>query len=112
VKIEIEQGKYNGHVILPEFLNILQVRKFEDSLGDIDAGQADEENKRIWLSVSDERRLPVLFDIVEEWHIEGIPEEPAVETFPMTPLTDAHAVIDKIYGGILKLWTGEQVPND
>lgn len=112
MKIDIEQGKYKGHVILPEFLNILQVRKFEDSLGDINTGQADEENKRVWLSVSDEKRLPVVLDIVSEWHVDGIPDKPTVETFPMTPIAAAHGVIDKIYSGIFEMWTGETVPNE
>lgn len=107
---ESELKRYPGHVILPEFLNIRQVRAFEDSLGLLDDGQV-EGNKRVWKSVADERRLPVLIACVQEWHLDGIPEQPTVETFPMTPVGDAHDLIEWLYLLVRDLWIGESVPN-
>ena len=111
MKIEIKTKKYNGHIILPEYLNIIQVRAFEESFGNLNEVQT-EEGGRVWLSITDEKRLPVLFGIVKEWHIDGIPEQPTLETFPMTPISEAHDVIEQIYSAVMKLWMGEQVPND
>ena len=110
MRLEIEQGKYKGYVVLPDFLNIVQVRKFEDALGD--PNDQPEENKRIWFSVSDSKRLPVILELVKEWHIDGLPEKPTLETFPMTPLAEAHALVNDLFMGVYRLWSGEQVPND
>ena len=110
MKIESPVTRFPGHVILPEFLNIGQVRAFEDALGDPDAGQV--ENKKVWISLSDERRLPAVLQCVQEWHIQGVPEKPTLETFPMTPLVPAHDLLNWIFGELLKMWTGEtEIPN-
>jgi hypothetical protein len=114
MKLEIRNKRFSGYVILPEFLNLLQVRAFEDSLGDPN-DEIDENmrNKRVWVSVADEKRLPVILQIVKEWHITGVPENPTIDNFPMTPISDSHALISEIYAGIYKLWIGESlVPNE
>lgn len=112
MKIDSPVKRFPGHVILPDFLNIRQVRAFEDALPDLNEAQADE-NKRVWFSVADEKRLPVLFMVVSEWHIEGVPEHPTLDTFPMTPLKDAHSLIEWIFAAVRDLWLGETtVPNE
>lgn len=111
MKLEITNEKFNGHVVLPDFLNILQVRAFEDSMGDLNEQASLDEDKKVWISIGDEKRLPVVLSIVKEWHVEGVGENPTLETFPMTPLLQAHALITEIYTGIYRLWLGEQVPN-
>jgi hypothetical protein len=111
MKHESKVKKFGGYIVLPEFLNIRQVRAFEDSLGSLDNSELDGE-KRVWKSVEDEKRLPVLFAVVSEWHIEGVPEQPTLETFPMTPLGDAHDFIAWAYMLIRDLWIGEIVPNE
>ena len=111
MKLESKVEKFPGYVVLPDFLNILQVRALEDSFGDINEERT-EKDKRVWISVTDEKRLPVILQCVAEWHIEGLPDKPTIETFPMTPLQPAHELIAQIYGGLTALWTGEQVPND
>ena len=110
MKFEPNNEKFKGYVELPEYLNIAQVRAFEDSLGDLNEGD-EAGDKRVWISISDEKRLPVILLCVKEWHIEGVPEKPTLETFPMTPLKDAHDLVDTIFREISKLWMGETVPN-
>jgi hypothetical protein len=111
MKLESKVKKFPGHVILPDYLNIGQVRAFEESLGDINTEQADVD-KKVWISITDEKRLPVVLMCVTEWHIEKLPDKPTLDTFPMTPLASAHQLIEQIYTAILELWTGEQVPNE
>lgn len=108
MKYEIKHEKHTGHVILPDFLNILQVRKFEDAIG----SPTEDDGGRVWVSVPDSKRLPVILEIVQEWHIKGVPDKPTIETFPMTPIKDAHQLVDELFMAIWSIWAGEQVPND
>ena len=109
MKVTIEAGRYKGHIILPDFLTIVQVRAFEDSFGDIN--QEEQDGGRVWLSVSDADHLPAILSIVQEWHIENVPEKPTFDTFPFSPVKDAHEMVVQIFNAILNLWKGEEVPN-
>lgn len=101
---------FPGYVELPEFLNILQLRKFQDAFfGDLN--QIIERDKKVFLSVSDEKMLPVIFDIVKEWHIKGVPEKPTISTFPATPVTAAHELIVWLTNEVYKIYDGELPPN-
>jgi hypothetical protein len=109
MKHDSKVKRFPGHIILPEYLNIGQVRLFEKSLGDPD--EKDSENKSVWKGVTIEKRLPVVLDIVTEWHLEGVPEKPTIETFPASPVSEANDLVSWIYMLIRDLWVGEQVPN-
>jgi len=110
VKLESTVEKFPGYVILPTYLNIYQVREFEDSLGDVNQEPLDED-RRVWISTFDEKRLPVVLSVVQEWHIEGVPEKPTLETFPMTPQVAAHELVTQLFNAVYRLWIGETVPN-
>ena len=107
MKKESPVKKFPGHVILPEYLNLPQVRDFEDAIGLENIDEADKKDDRIWLSVIAGKRLPVIFDCVLEWHIEGVPDEPTEDTFPMTPIADANELVGWLFGEIRQIWTGE-----
>jgi hypothetical protein len=108
MKKESPVDKFPGYVILPDFLTLPQVRSFEDAIGspNFDPDQIDK-NEKVWLSVNAERRLPVIFDVVEEWHIEGQPEEPDIDTFKMTPIVAANDLVQWLFGQIRDIWLGE-----
>lgn len=112
MKRESPVERYPGHVILPEFLNVLQVRMFEDAYFG-DPNDREEKEKKVYVSVSDEKMLPVLFKTVSEWHLENIPENPTIETFPMTPAKDGHALVMWLSGEVYKMYAGEtDIPNE
>lgn len=98
--------QFPGHIILPDFLNVRQVRVFEDAYFG-DPNEAKQKGKRVFISVEDERILPVILDIVQEWHLENMPEKPTIETFPMTPVSVGHALISWISKELYKLYVGE-----
>jgi len=105
MKKESPVKKFPGHVILPEFLTLPQVRLFEDAL-DLDDLET-KANGKVWMSVIAEKRLPVIFACVDEWHIEGVPENPELDTFPMTPIVPAGQLVDWLFSEINKVWIGE-----
>lgn len=109
MKHECKIERYKGYIELPDFLNIKQVRLFEDSLGDPDENEL--QGKSVWKGVNIEKRLPVVLGIVSEWHLEGIPEKPTIDTFPASPVSDASELVTWIFSLIRNLWVGEQVPN-
>jgi len=111
MKLESKVDKFPGYVELPEYLNLLQVRKIEevfDGTTDIEPNS----NGTIWLGVVNEKRLPAVLFIVKEWHIEGVPENPTLETFPMSPIQPANELTLQIFQEIIQIYAGEQVPND
>lgn len=103
--------RFAGTVTLPDFLNVSQVRRLEDSFGDPDAMKKKKDEK-VWVSVAAEMRLPVILACIQEWNLQGVPEKPTIETFPMTPIADASALVRWLFGLLIELWTGEiAVPN-
>lgn len=114
VKIVSDVKGFQGYVITPDYMNIQQVRAFEDAFfGDLAKLSEEEKDRRVFVSVSDERLIPFLLDFVTEWHIKNVPEEPTLENFPQTPRRDAHALISEISQGIFEMWRGEvEVPNE
>ena len=111
MRAESPVEKFSGYVILPDFLNILQVRAFEDAYFG-DPNELNRKGKKVFLSVSDEKMLPVILSIVQEWHIEGQPEKPTIETFVMSPVSDGHEFVRWLGGLLYNLWKGEtEVPN-
>jgi len=111
-KCESPVKEFSGYVILPDFLNVRQVRAFEDAYFG-DPNEITQEGRRAFISVGDEKVLPVLLDIVREWHIEGLPEKPTLEEIPMTPAEAGHNLVKWLSGELYRMYTGEkQVPNE
>ena len=111
MRVNVNSGKFVGHCELPDFLTLTQCRAFEDAyFGDPDKLNEDG-SKKVWLSVNDEKMLPVLISIVKEWHIDNIPETPTPETFPGSPRKHSSQIISQLASAVLKLWNGEDIPN-
>lgn len=108
--------RFPGHIVLPDFLNIRQVRMFQDAFyGDPNELQASDQepDKKVFVSINDERLLPVLLELVQEWHIKKVPEKPTVETFPATPVLACHELIQWVTLELYRLYLGEvDIPND
>lgn len=102
---------FAGTVTLPDFLNILQLRKFQDGFFG-DPNEVREEGKKAFLSVSDQRVLPAVLDIVLEWKLNNVPDKPTMESFPMTPYDKAHELLMWLVMEIYRIYTGEmEIPN-
>ena len=103
-------GKFPGYVILPDFLNLPQVRKFEDAL--IATQEIYGSEKTSTYGILDEKQLPAILECVVEWHIEGIPDKPNEVTFPLTPKKAASELVRLIFSRLLDIYTGEiEIPN-
>jgi len=101
--------KFPGFVVLPEFMTLPQVIAFEDAIK-----QAEElkEGGTVRRSRLDQINLPVIFAIVKEWHVDGVPETPDTESMPLTPRVASATLIAWIWGEITRLYIGEiEIPN-
>lgn len=121
---------YPGVVIFHEPLFFEQVAAFEDAqdaAAEVEPSQfwakvaeandiTDDKGKRVvlsWTSRSDRAFLPALLKCVKEWHIEGLPEQPTIETFPFTPRDKTHELIEWLVTELRKIVDGEKnVPNE
>ena len=77
MKIESKLKNHKGHVILPDFLTLKQVRAFEDAYF---GGEAIDADGAKFVSVSVERLLPFLMEHVKEWKLENVGDNP--EEYP------------------------------
>ena len=111
MKCQSPVKKFPGYVVLPDFLNVFQVRAFEDAYFG-DPNEAAREGEKVYISVSDEKMLPIFVELIKEWHIDGIPENPTVQEVPMTPAKAGHELVAWLSGELFKLYVGEtEVPN-
>lgn len=108
MKHESPVEKFPGYIVLPDNWNVAQLRAFEITLP-----APDEEIKggRVYLGESIEKHLPAVLKCVTEWHIEGVPENPTLDNFPMLPIVPVSELVHWVYGLLVKMWIGEQVPN-
>jgi len=53
--------------------------------------------------------LPAVLDCVQEWHVEGVPEKPTLQTFPGTPQPDSGQLLGWIIEELLDIITGESL---
>lgn len=111
---ESPNKRFTGYIVLPDFWNIQQLRAFESALPKTRNDSPPDDTKRIiWKGENIEQRLPALIACVSEWHIAGVPEKPTLETFPVTPIADAGALVDWIFELLQDIWLGETVvPNE
>lgn len=109
MKLESPVKRFPGYVVLPEYLTIPQVQAITKALGDpneIPGG------KLVWQADADVKNVPVVLACISEWHLSGVPENPTVETFPMSPRKSAHDLIQWLAGAVMKLWDAEEeIPN-
>lgn len=111
--IESTVKRFPGSVVLPDYLNVIQVRAIEDSFLTADQIEKLEANKTYFVSTDIERKLPALLACVRKWSVTGVPEDPTIETFPSTPIKASSDLIDQIYKELLLLYRGEaEVPNE
>ena len=103
IKSPVEE--FSGSVILSDPLTFPQVVKWVDASNAADAVENNVAAKRMaW--------LPGIFACVEEWHIEGIPEDVTPETFPCTPFKAALILTNWLIGEINAIIAGEDTnPN-
>ena len=113
MRIESPVKRFPGYVILPEYLTVPQVRAITTALGDpIKTDEGDKYQALTFAVKTDEIRLPAVIACISEWHLAGIPEHPALDNFPMSPMSSVHKLLDVLLAEIIKLWQGEDdLPN-
>lgn len=103
--------EFPGTLTLSAPLTLAQCYAIETALGDPNE-IAGSEQKRIWLTASDMQSLPALIACVENWNIQGQPEQPTLETFIATPRRASHDLIAWAFRELTQIYFGEfAVPN-
>ena len=103
MKLESKIKGFKGHVVVPDFLSLPQVRAFEDAR----FGKLMDDNKPEMMSMSRERMLPFVLDFVQEWHLENV--EATEEKLKEIPYRVVNWLADEVYA----LWKTEvEVPNE
>lgn len=106
-------AEFAGTVVIPSRLTLPQVMAWETATDEQTAFlEKLADGERYKTSQVDHLFLPVICELAQEWHIEGVPDKPTPETFPMTPRRAAHEFIVWLGTEIRKVYTGEiEVPN-
>lgn len=121
---------FTGTVVLKQPLHLDDVFAIEDALDKsaIDEPSVfwtktnemlkrlDEEGKPIkvvWSSRQDSNFLTAILKCSERFTIDGMPEKPTLETFPMTPRGKAGEFIRLLWDELQKIYSGEiEIPNE
>ena len=82
--------RWPGHIIMPSYMSFISLGKWEKAVA-----QAKALKETDSLAAFYEKLLPVACEVVQEWHIDGLPEHVSADTFPASgPLVGW--VIDEI----------------
>lgn len=108
-QIEINTGRWTGHVVLHDPIPLIKLATFEDSVT-----EALKIDKNLGKAKSHVALLPALLECVSEWHINDIPEKPNLETFPGAgsgiSKVDVAILVNLIVNRLMKLYQGDD-PN-
>ena len=109
-QVEINVGRWKGHVMLHDPIPMVKLAVFEGSVE-----RAFKIDKNLGKAESHVEIIPALVACVAEWHIEGFPESVTIETFPGAgsgmAKKDIANLINQIINRILKLYQGQD-PNE
>lgn len=96
--------RWPGTVTLYDPMTLLQEAAWEDAFL---AARSAKSRAGSWLAL-----LPGILACVQEWRLEGVPERPTVETFPVRPREDAARLIAWLITEITELYReASDVPN-
>ena len=102
--------EFSGTVVIPARMTMPQVLSWERSTREqrefLDGLQA-EGQQTFSTSGIDNLVIPVLCEIVEEWHIDGMNGNTAPDNFPATPRLASHKFIEWLGGEVRKVYLGE-----
>lgn len=79
--------KYPGYCVLPDFYGYGELIAWTDAISKVDEGEQAESVPMVELLPKLEARAKAIIPMVQEWHIEGLPEKP--ERLPATPIQSA-----------------------
>ena len=82
---ETEIKRWSGSITLPDYLSWPQLMKWDGVLRATDKYREGDKIKSEYVMQFFNDLLPCILDVVQEWHIEGLPERPTVDTFPGSP---------------------------
>ena len=100
--------EFPGSIVLPDFLTLAQVFAFEVAADEVAALRGGV----IRRSQIDKIYLPMLFEVVLEWHIDGQPDEPTIETWRATPRRASADLTAWAIGEVTRMYLGEiEIPN-
>lgn len=98
--------RYPGTVTLSDPLTFPQAFAFEDALEAVKEARETGSPARIRFAL-----LPGIIACVEEWHLDGFPSKPTLDTFPSTPRKSSAEIIDWLVGEISALYReADEVP--
>lgn len=102
--------RWAGTVTIADPMFLPQAEAFEASMTLPD--ELKDKKGNISLLDIDRQRFPALLACVESWDLDGIPNPPTFETFPLSPRPDSHEIQDWIWREIRTVYLGElKIPN-
>lgn len=108
-QIEIKLNNKTGHVLLHDPLPLVKLANFEEAIE-----AALKVDSKLGKAKSHALLLPSILESVAEWHIDGIPEQPTMETFPGMgsefSKRDITLIINSIVSELIRFMTGKD-PN-
>lgn len=97
--------KYPGEVVLYDPLTLPMVAAFENALLSI-RGQRSAAGVDLLI-------LPAVLMCVQEWHIQGVPEHPTENNFPVKPHRARRELLAWLTGELTKLYEDDpEAPNE
>lgn len=98
-----------GYVVLPDALNFPQLNIWQDAVDEIAAQQ----DGLTWNDAAANPRtaqpiVKALCQIVQEWHLEKLPERVSVESFPATPRVQSTLLVVWLATRLAALFEGAE----
>lgn len=91
---------FPGYVLLRYPITFPLYAVWEDALSDRKLDDKGEPVREVKYGRVGLRYVPAFIELVEEWHIEGIPERPTIDTFPAAPPATVGALVGWLIGEI------------
>jgi hypothetical protein len=114
--VEYTGDKWRGTVTLRDPLYLPDVLAIEEAQEQVSAMRAAANGEMGLKTVTLVHRawLEPICEIVEEWHLEGFPENVTPKTFPASPRIESAKLVAFLIGEMLKIYEGDAeqvVPN-
>lgn len=102
--------RWPGYVVLPDALNYSQLLIWQDAIDAMIEANGDE--PLTWDAAAANPRtaqhiVTALCALVNEWHLDGLPERITADLFPATPRVQSVLLIAWLCGVVASLYAGE-----
>lgn len=95
---------FSGTLVIPDCLTLPHVFALEEAAAGLPENPTFSKMQRAY--------VPVLCQVVTEWHIANMPEHPTLETWPGSPRNASIEFTGWLVSEVMKIYQGEvEIPN-